>query len=229
VARKFIENENLAYYPLFKSIQDTTSGSPKTVTQNQDSTYPFTAYPGNFDLETFSAPHIGLPDGEIMLSHKEYAPILNLELPVLENVDFATLHKLMSDYPEELSAFRDFLHSEVDDMREAAVGSEQFSKDCRKIERNIRGHVRKLDFDYKKAKLKTTLALTGCSIASWTLALYCIVRGTGDLLAVLGPGGILTTVSAAYSDYLVKRLHLKDDPAYFLWMIGDTSKKRFAV
>jgi len=220
---KFIHNGFLDYYPLIKTVESSISGSPKFVTQNQDPTFPFNAYPDQLTLETFSAPHIGLPDGDIMLSHKEYAPILNLDLPVLEEVDFDTLYKLMSDYPEELLAFRDFLHSEVDNMRDAAVGSEHFSQDCRRIERNIRSQMRKLSSDYKKAKLKTAFALTGCAIASWTLVLYCLVKGTGDLLAVLGPGGILTTVSAAYSDYLVKRLGLKDDPVYFLWMIGDTS------
>jgi hypothetical protein len=128
----------------------------------------------------------------------------------------------MNDYPEELCTFRDFLQSKVEEMRQSAVGSEQFGNDCRKIERDIRDQIRKLNSDYKKTRLTTAFSLTGCAVATWTLALYCITQGTGDLLSFIGPGGVLLSASTALSKHLVKHLDLKDNPAYFLWMIGKT-------
>ena len=204
-ADKFFTGGNLSYYPLVQYIKKEKQVMPKASGRSK-------AYLEDFIL-------LGLPDGDIMLSDKDFAPILNMELPVLENVDYNTLFKLMSDYPEELCSFRDFLQSKVEEMRTAAVGSEQFVKDCHKIEREIRDHIRKLDSDYKKNKLKAAFSLTGCAIASWTLALYCILQGTSNILTILGPGGIVYTASSAYSDYLVKRLNLKENPVYFLWLL----------
>jgi hypothetical protein len=217
--QRFLESGNLAYSPLIQSLSYKKSYGKGSLMENQ---YAFDELPAPVDLKTFAAPHLGLPDGDIMLSNSEFAPILNIELPVLESIDFDTLFKLMADFPDELCAFRDFLHSSVEQMLNAATGSTDFAHNCRKIERDIREHLRKLESDYKKTRLKTAFSLTGCAVVSWMLALYCILRGKGDILTILGPGGMVFTLSAAYSEYLIQRLSLKNDPAYFLWLLGKT-------
>jgi hypothetical protein len=222
----FQEAGNLSYYPLVQSLSGTREITPKfSRIQYIQNRIPVIGLPGPLDFgATFSAPHLGLADGDIMLSDRSYSPILNLDLPVLENIDYAQLYKLMADHPEELCAFRDFLQARVEEMREAALGSEQFARECRKIERQIRDQLRKLNSDYKKARLTTAFSLTGCAVATWTLALYCILQGSGDVLSFLGPGGALVSASAALSNHLVKRLDLKDNPAYFLWVIGRSKR-----
>ncbi len=220
--QKFSENGSLAYYPLIERIDDVAAyGKGDQATGR----FVFWELPKSIKLETFNAPHIGLPDGDIMLSDAEFAPILNIDLPILEGIGFDILFKLMSDYPEELCSFRDFLRSKVEEMRQAVVGSVEFVHDCQKIEREIREQMRKTETDYKKAKLTAAFALTGCAIATWTLALYCFTQGTGSILTVLGPGGIAYTASTAYSNYLTKRLDLKDNPVYFLWLLGKSRPK----
>jgi|GEM_PF-4301102 len=222
--RPFIESGNLAYYPLIKRFVRTTnvsrggaysSGNTPSIFSRDDAVA----------LESFHASHLGVPDGDIMLTNADFAPILNIDLPVLENVDFKTLHQLMADFPEELTSFRDFFHARVDEMQHAAVGSEQFGRDCRRLEGQIRDHIRKLDSDFKKTRLKTAITMTGCAVASWTLALYCILHGTGDILTILGPGGVVYTATSAYSEYLTNQLDLKDDPVFFLWSLGKTKRK----
>ncbi|NMC15892.1 MAG: hypothetical protein GYA40_04520 [Chloroflexi bacterium] len=222
--RPFLESGNLAYYPIIKSFSETKNVG-RGGAYSQGAIPSFWTLSPSFKPETFNAPHLGVPDGDIMLTHSEFAPILNLELPVLENLDFKTLFKLMSDYPEEMCSFRDFLQVKMDEMRKVAIGSEEFSRDCNRIEREIREHLRKLDSDYKKGKLKSAFVLTGCAVAGWTLAIYCFLQGNGNVLTVLGPGGLAYTASAAYSDYLIKRLELKDDPVYFLWLLGKSKRK----
>jgi hypothetical protein len=221
----FIKSGSLDYFPLIHNIQytkDVGRGAiyshgaiPSYWTLDQDIT-----------LETFKAPYLGVSNGDIMLTRSEFAPILNLDLPVLENIDMHRLYQLMADHPNELSSFRDYLMDKMDDMNQSAVGSEQFGRDIAKIERDLRDQLRKLDSDLKKASLKTAVALSGSAIATWTLAIFCILKGHADLLTVLGPGGVLLPIGAAYSDYLVERLSLKDNPVFFLWEIGKTEKKK---
>jgi len=221
----FIKSGNLGYYPIIHRINHVGSFGRSSLYGNRQP-QSFWTLPKSLELKSFIAPHIGVPDGDLMLTHTEFAPILNIDLPVLENIDFNVLFKLMSDFPEELCTFRDFLHSKIEDMRQAAVGSEQFTKDCKKLEREIRDHTRKLNSDYKKAKLKAAFSLTGCVVAGWTLALYCFLNNTVNILTVLGPGGLAYTANAAYSEYLTKQLSLKDDPVYFLWVLGKTKNKK---
>lgn len=221
-AEKFLDSGNLNYYPLVKTVEGGGGYSRGEWATNSRVLW---TVPEVTTLETFAAPHLGLPDGEIMLTDSEFAPLLNINLPVLEEINLDMLFQLMSDHPEELCSLRDFLLSSVEELRIAAVGSTEFARDCRRIERNIREHLRKVDSDYKKARLATAFALTGCAVATWTLALYCITQGTDNLLTVLGPGGAAFTASAAYSDYLTKLLGLKENPVYFLWMLGKSRRR----
>lgn len=223
----FFEKGDLAYYPLIQSIEYEVTGISKTSYPNENApSTPQVHLPSTIQVSNFDAPHLGLPDGEIMLTDPDIAPILNIELPVLENIGYGVLNKLMSDFPNEMCSFRDFLRTKMEEMRTATVGSQEFAHDCRRLEREIREQIRKLDSDYKKAKLAAAFALTGCAIASWTLAFYCISQGANDVLTFLGPGGVAYTASAAYSDYLVKKLALKDNPVYFLWVLGKTKPRK---
>lgn len=214
-AKGFFKDGNLAYIPSMTTLQSSMSYG-----YGESSESPTVGVSiSQKEIRDFKTPHLGLADGDVYLSKNEFAPIINLELPVLENINFNDMQKVMRDFPEELGTFKDFLFSKVDDMTAAAVGSESFEKECRKIDREIRDHLRKLKSDYEKAKLKAAFAMLGCAVASWTLALYCIVKGQGEILTVLGPGGITFTASAAYSNYLVNKLDLKTNPVYLLWIL----------
>jgi hypothetical protein len=228
-ASAFFDNGSMNYWAIVRRSQTSQGlGRDQLGTSQPKLGEAHRAMPSPEELEqqSFHAPHFGFQDDEVMLTDADFAPILNLELPILENVDFKTLSKLMEDFPVELCSFRDFLHSSVEQMRNSAVGSETFSRDCRKVERDIRDRLRKLDSDYKKAQIEAAISLTGCAVASWTLALYCILSGTGNILTVLGPGGIAYKASADYGSYLTKRMGLKDSPAYFLWRIGKTQPRK---
>ena len=227
-ASAFFDNGSMAYWPIIKRSH-TSQGLGRDQTGRLGDlgrTHGEMPSPEELEQQSFHAPHFGFQDGEVMLTDADFAPILNIQLPILENIDFNTLAKLMEDFPVELCSFRDFLHSSVEQMRSSAVGSESFSRDCQKVERDIRDRLRKLDSDYKKARVEAAISLTGCAVASWTLALYCILTGAGNILTVLGPGGIVYKASADYGSYLTKCAGLKDSPAYFLWRIGKTQPKK---
>jgi hypothetical protein len=110
-------------------------------------------------------------------------------------------------------------------MRTLALGSVNFDHECRRVERDIRDRLRKLDSDHRSARFEAAISLTGCAMAGWTLALYCILQGAGNILTILGPGGLLYKVSADYGSYLMKCAGMKNNAAYFLWKIGRTQPK----
>jgi hypothetical protein len=227
-AAPFVQAGDVAYYPLIEQQQYATASYSKSEAYSGTRGFDmFRCWKSPHQIGqplSFKATHAGLPDGEALLTEPDLAPLLNLELPVLEEISFDALFRVMADYPDELCSFRNLLYSCVDEIGTAAVGSNEFYAACRKIERQIQDGVRKLRSDYKKARIAAAFSLTGCAVASWTLALYCILgTGGGDILRVLGPGGIAYTASAAYSQYLVKTLELRDNPCYFLWVLGRTT------
>lgn len=220
----FLKTEQLAYYPLLTQVANTIGIGRANAVSGRASPV-FSGSLRNVHIENFTAPHLGLPDGDIMLTDPDFAPILNLDLPVLAEASYENLHKVMADNPEELLTFRDFLHAQVEELRGAAVTSADFGRDLRRIERDVRDRLRKLDSDFKQAKLKASFTMLGCAVATWTLALYCIVRGSPDALSLIGPGGMVYVATDAYADYWTKKLALKTEPAYLLWVLGNTRSR----
>lgn len=218
-AKPFFKAGKLDYWPLFyKVVNHTYCGLSETELGCES--WRKVSSPTSWACETFDAPHVATLDGDISLTDAGLVPLFHIDLPVLENIKFNTLFDLMKDYPEELTSFRDFFQAQIENMRSSAIGSNEFITDCRRIERNIRDGKKKLHSDMKRAKLKAAFSLTGCAIATWTLAIYCILHGDSGLLRIIGPGGIVYTASSAYSEYLLKRMELKEHPVYFLWELG---------
>lgn len=211
--KAFLSNKALMYQPLLHSATETERPSWG------DSIYHHTFEP--VDLIEYQTPHVAFQDGSISVNLEEFVPLINLELPNLLNTSFVTLHSLMEEFPDELTCLRDYLYSQVDEMRDCSLGSESFYRDVARIERNIRDMIRKLESDLKKHKIKHTLTNFGCAVGTFTISLYCIHAGSdgNDLLKVFGPGGALVTTSQAISGYLVSKLGLRENPAHFLWRL----------
>lgn len=223
-AKPFFDAGQLDYFPLIQHVHELKHISRGGI-YSAGAIPSFWKPDASIALDTFQAPYLGVPSGEILLTRSEFAPILNLTLPVLENIDLAMLHRLMEDHPVELTTFRDFLMDRMEDTTHAAVGSEQFGRELNHLERDLRDRLRKLDSDFRSARLKAAFELVGCAVGAWTLAIFCVLHGEGDLLTVLGPGGVAITASAAMSQYLVEKMKIKDDPVAFLWEIGRTERK----
>jgi hypothetical protein len=90
--KTFREAGNLSYYPLMQRVSDTRvitpKASPVKYTENR---IPVLGLSSSLNFgDIFSAPHLGLADGDIMVSDRSFSPILNLDLPVLENIGLRT-------------------------------------------------------------------------------------------------------------------------------------------
>jgi len=219
-AQLFCDSGNIAYYPMiytYKTLEAYDKDAPVSDEMMRD-------LPRSIEPKMFSVPHICLQEGDILLNKFEYLPILHFTLPVIENIDFNTLYQLMSDFPKELTAFRSFFYSRLEELRTAVVSSVDFAVDCRNVEREIRERIRKIHSDCRKVKLNKAFSLTGCSLANWALSVYCFRQEPGNALSVLGPEGDVCPTSIAYSEYLTNRLGLKDSPVYFLWLLGESKR-----
>ncbi|MBV9886517.1 MAG: hypothetical protein JO119_08230 [Acidobacteria bacterium] len=223
-AEQFLNLGSLSYIPQVQSVEtnELFSFSSSSYWDGRAS-YPM---PESFELRTFDAPHLGVPDGDLMLSDSTFAPLLNITLPALENIEYNDLYQIMADYPEQLCSFRDYLLNNLEAARTAAVGSEQFVKDCKRIERGIKAESRKLESDFARSDLKAALSAAGCVIASFTLFLYCIIHTAPDVLSILGPGGALYKISDIYMERKLRQLELRENQAYFLWILGKTETKK---
>jgi hypothetical protein len=95
-----------------------------------------------------------------------------------------------------------------------------FGADLQAVRREIDDSLQKLKADLARARMKHYIELTGGITAAFTLAVVCLTQHDSHTLAVIGPGGFLYVLSTKVSDYLSARLNLKDNPTYFLWMLG---------
>lgn len=222
----FQDSGQLAYYPLIETQHQERELEPrarpshlallKGIQWSEDFAW--------WDLDpttlpSFDAPYLGLPDGTIRLSHPEYAPLFSLQLPCFDT-DYDTLKKVMDEHEDTLGPFRDFLTGSMDETRDSFIGSEQYGRDLRRIDREISGQLRKLESDLRKARLTTAFTAGGIGFGAFALSVYAIAKQQGDLLAFLGPGGVVTSAGAALSKRLIDRYELRDNPVYFLWELG---------
>jgi hypothetical protein len=172
-----------------------------------------------------AAPHLGLVDGDIRVDRRDVVPLLNIDLPYIAEGSYDSLLKLMDDHPEQLDSFRGFLFGTLEQMRHAVLGSDDFSMNCRRLEKDIRDRVRQLDCDYKHTKLASAIALSGGVVAAWTLALVCLLKDGPNPPAFLTLQGQVLPIAQAYATYLLGKRRLTDNSVHFLWLIGQTVKR----
>jgi len=211
----FLDEGTILYTPLLRKV---SSSGGKYDQMEGRHTFNFPDWIDS--LECFSAPHIALSDKNIKINRIEFRPLFHIDLPFIQNVDLKFLKTIIDDNPEKLGAFRDFLLDQLSSTQSIALGSEQFSNECRRIERDIRSELRKLNTAIKTSRIKNITSLVGGTIATWTLALFCIIHDQPDVLKVLGPGGAVWTLSSAYMEYLTGKILRSDNPVYFLWLLG---------
>ena len=175
-------------------------------------------------FQHLDTPHVALPDNAVLVSDPNFVPLLNLEIPFLESASLEHIHAVMRDHPDELCSFRDFLFRTIDKIKDRSLQSASFGADLQAVRREIDDSLRKLKADFTRSRMKHYIELTGGVAAAFTLAVVCLVQHDGHTLAVIGPGGFLYVLSSKISDYLTARLNLKDNPAYFLWLLGPSKR-----
>ena len=147
-------------------------------------------------------------------------PILQLDLPYIENVDLGTFSKMTSDQSDVIQRFRDFLRYKFLDLKQNE-GSESYDANLAKIEIELRDGVRSLNSDYQALKHKMAFQVTGAILASTTATLVAINSAAfGVLPQVLGTSGGLFAVMSAFEKYLSERHKLHDSPLYYLWLFS---------
>ncbi len=171
-------------------------------------------------FKQLNTPHQAVPSGDVYVSDPALVPLINLEIPFLETASLDDLHKIIQDYPEELSSFRNFLYRSIDGLHDKQLSSPTFGSDLLRIRRDLDDQIRKLRSDLKKAQVKHYTEMIGGISAAFALVVYCFVQQDSHTWAVIGPGGFAYALSTKFSEYLISKLSLKDSPVYFLWMLG---------
>lgn len=150
-------------------------------------------------------------------------PVLELELPYIENIDLETFSKITTDHTDATQRFRDFLRLKLLELADNE-GAVNFERNLTKIGLEIKDGVRAIDADFKAMSRKTAFQVTGATIAATTATLVAINSSAfGALPQILGTsGGILALVNAL-EQYLSEKTKLQDSPYYYLWLF---KKKR---
>lgn len=145
-------------------------------------------------------------------------PILQIDLPYLDNVDLKTFSKITADEKESLDRFRDFLRIKFLELRENE-GNENLEANLAKIGAELRDGVRGLNSDYNALKRKTAFQVTGAMVAA-TSAVLVAVNGAvfGLLPQIVGTSGGLLAIAKILEEHFSKQHDIQDNPNYYLWL-----------
>lgn len=218
-AESFFKDGNIEYSSNLKKHTLTTHFY-KFHTHGED----YFVFPANYELNyTFVESDNVVISDKISDKIKDLTqPMLNIDLPVIENTSFDILHKMMKDYPEELESFRSFLFQELLTLSKDLPGEENLGLATSKLKYTISDEVKKLKSDLQKRKIKSTINAVGITLASWTLCIYVLLTGKHNLLSLVGPGGTIYGLGQMLSNYLIDEIGIKSNQVYFLWKLGKT-------
>jgi hypothetical protein len=147
-------------------------------------------------------------------------PLLQLDLPYIENVDLETFSKITSDEKEAFHRFRDFLRLKFLDLKHNE-GSESFDANLVKIGIELRDGVRCLSSDFDVIKRKSAFQVTNAIIAATTATLVALNSAAfGVLPQALGTSGGLIGIAIALEQYLSEKHKLRDASCYYLWLFS---------
>ena len=153
-------------------------------------------------------------------------PILQLELPILEQVDLSTFAKITVDENELLANFRTFLHRQLLGI-DASRGSNGYKADLDKLSLDIADAVRRLDSETQKMSLKGWFQATGAVVATCTALLIALDQPTlASFASVGGGGGALWLVTKAMEEILSRQRDLKDLPVFYMWLLSKSAPRR---
>ncbi|NPV75191.1 MAG: hypothetical protein HPY59_02330 [Anaerolineae bacterium] len=158
-------------------------------------------------------------ESDIKVSDPTVIPLLNLDIPYLESITPSQLFRLMEDYPDQLLSFRNYLQHSLLDFQ-SALGSESFYREVHALELDLKDRLAKLRSDIKGLKRTSLLEVIGANAVTWTLYVFVFMKSPDDLVKVLLPGGVVSSVSLAYAKYLNEMMKLKNTPLYFLFLVS---------
>lgn len=151
-------------------------------------------------------------------------PILQVELPYIDNVDLATFSKISSDEHEALDRFRDYLRQKFLDLQEAQ-NDVLYETRLAKLILELRDGVRKLESDMKALRRKRAFQAAGAMVLSTTATLVAFNSNVlGSLPQLLGASGGLMAVSKILEEYLADRQRVKDNALYYLWLFHNPER-----
>jgi len=145
-------------------------------------------------------------------------PLMETEIPFIDNVGLETFSKISVDETEALDSFRSYLRTKFIDL-EAAEGSEQQERELTKISFEIQDGIKKLQSDFKSLSRKTAFQATGATIALTTAILVAVNANMfGKIPELLGVSGGVFGVAKMFNDFFGEKSDLKESPYYYLWL-----------
>lgn len=145
-------------------------------------------------------------------------PIMETEIPFIDNIGLETFSKISIDETEALDSFRSYLRAKYIDLS-GTEGSEQQEREITKISFEIQDGLKKLQSDFKKLSRKTAFQATGATIAlTGTILVAVNANMFSQIPELLGVSGGVFGVAKILNDYFREKNDLKESPYYYLWI-----------
>lgn len=155
----------------------------------------------------------------VAIKSRYIRPILEIDLPCVDNVDLSTFCKITLDEKEATEQFRDHLRLKFLDMKENEE-SEFFDSNLAKIGIEIRDGVRKLNSQLSSIRHQRAFQVTGAAVGVIAASLVAINNAAlSSLPEILGTSGGIFAIAKAVEQYIVEKKKIQDSPYYYLWLI----------
>lgn len=217
--KPLFESGEIFYFPDIRFLDIGITGSGGTSRENEVSLKPL------HDVIIKNKKLVGLMNSK-KIKPRLVRPILEIDLPFIDDVDLGTFAKITADEREAADRFRDFLRLKFLDLQQNE-GSEHYETNITKIGVEIRDGVRRLNSDLNILKKKRAFQVTGAAIAATTALLITINSAEFKFISeLLGTSGGLLAVTKAFGDHTLERKKIAEDsPYYYLWLLSKKKRK----
>ncbi|WP_157420339.1 hypothetical protein [Actinomadura kijaniata] len=148
-------------------------------------------------------------------------PVLEIDLPFLENVDLKNFSRITVEEFQSYVGFRDFLRMSFLGMDDA-LNAVQSERELVRIGLDIADQVRATRAEMAKVNRKRAVAVTGAAVGSATAVLTAVYGPAlaAVVTAVGAAGGWLPALQAMAEN---SKLSIREDKWYYVWMLSKES------
>jgi hypothetical protein len=167
-----------------------------------------------------------LPQTQSYLDDNVARAIQKIYLPMMANIDIATLQKIKQDERESFEKFRSYMIQAINSMN-LASNSESFERQMNKMNENIRAGIEEVRRVHRKIKKMRFIELHKITFIALPTIIAAFINSPE--IKLLGPTISISQAVIEYLNHMAENIKNKfeqqNNPMYMLWKISDESPK----
>jgi hypothetical protein len=184
-------------------------------------------YSRGVNFQSFYQTYRLLPQNQSYLDDNVARAIQEVDLPMMANIDIATLQKIKQDERESFEKFRSYMIQAVNSMN-LASGSESFAKQMSIMNQSIRAGIEEVRRVHRKIKKMRFVELHKIMFIALPTIMAAFINSPE--IKLLGPTISFSQALIEYMNHMAENIknkfEMQNNPMYMLWRLSNESPKK---